>query len=131
MACALLRPKTVLVVVIMHVLDTAIAASMRIWRKGSSLANVAGKARQRTCIVCRESNTKSNLLRVVRTPEGAVVFDSTGRMNGRGAYVCSVACLDKAIKTKRLDSALRTKLTEEDCERIAQQLREALSNEDK
>ena len=96
----------------MHVLDTAIAASMRIWRKGSSLANVAGKTRQ-------------------RTPEGAVVFDSTGRMNGRGAYVCSVACLDKAIKTKRLDSALRTKLTEEDCERIAQQLREALSNEDK
>ena len=115
----------------MHVLDTAIAASMRIWRKGSSLANVAGKTRQRTCIVCRESNTKSNLLRVVRTPEGAVVFDSTGRMNGRGAYVCSVACLDKAIKTKCLDSALRTKLTEEDCERIAQQLREALSNEDK
>ena len=52
-------------------------------------------------------------------------------MNGRGAYVCSVACLDKAMRTKRLDSALRTKLTEEDCERIAQQLREALSNEDK
>lgn len=95
------------------------------------MANVAGKTRQRTCIVCRESNTKSNLLRVVRTPEGAVVFDSTGRMNGRGAYVCSVACFDKAIKTKRLDSALRTKSTEEDCERIAQQLREALSNEDK
>lgn len=58
-------------------------------------------------------------------------YSTTGRMNGRGAYVCSVACLDKAMKTKRLDSALRTKLTEEDCERIAQQLREALSNEDK
>lgn len=115
----------------MHVLDIAIAVSTPIWRKGSSLANVAGKTRQRTCIVCRECNAKSDLLRVVRTPEGAVVFDPTGRMNGRGAYVCSVACLDKAIKTKRLDSALRTKLTEEDCERIAQQLREALSNEDK
>lgn len=95
------------------------------------MANVAGKTRQRTCIVCRETSAKGQLLRVVRTPEGTVAFDPTGRMNGRGAYLCSVACLDKAMKTKRLDSALRTKLTEEDCERIAQQLREALSNEDK
>lgn len=115
----------------MLVLGIVIAASTQTWRKGSSLANVAGKTHQRTCIVCRESNAKSNLLRVVRTPEGTVVFDPAGRMNGRGAYVCSVACLEKAMKTKRLDSALRTKLTEEDCERIAQQLREALSNEDK
>lgn len=95
------------------------------------MANVAGKTRQRTCIVCGETSAKGQLLRVVRTPEGTVAFDPTGRMNGRGAYLCSVACLDKAMKTKRLDSALRTKLTEEDCERIAQQLREALSNEDK
>lgn len=95
------------------------------------MANVAGKTRQRTCIVCRETSAKGQLLRVVRTPEGTAAFDPTGRMNGRGAYLCSVACLDKAMKTKRLDSALRTKLTEEDCERIAQQLREALSNEDK
>ncbi len=115
----------------MHVPGTATAASTQTWRKGSSLANVAGKTRQRTCIVCRENNAKNSLLRIVRTPEGAVAFDATGRMNGRGAYVCSVACLEKAMKTKRLDSALRTKLTEEDCERIAQQLREALSNEDK
>lgn len=115
----------------MRVLDIVTAVFMQTWRKGSSLANVAEKTRQRTCIVCRQSNAKNELLRIVRTPEGAVAYDSTGRMNGRGAYVCSVACLEKAMKTKRLDSALRTKLTEEDCERIAQQLREALSNEDK
>ena len=94
------------------------------------MANVAGKTRQRTCVVCRGVNAKNSLLRVVRTPQGEVAFDPTGRMNGRGAYLCSVACLEKAIKTKRLDSALRTKLTEDDCERIAQQLRSALSNED-
>lgn len=95
------------------------------------MANMAGKTRQRTCVVCRGVSTKNELLRVVRMPQGEVAFDPTGRMNGRGAYLCSVACLEKAMKTKRLDSALRTKLTEDDCERIAQQLRSALSNEDK
>lgn len=95
------------------------------------MANMAGKTRQRTCVVCRGVSAKNELLRVVRTPQGEVAFDPTGRMNGRGAYLCSVACLEKAMKTKRLDSALRTKLTEDDCERIAQQLRSALSNEDK
>lgn len=94
------------------------------------MANVAGKVRQRTCVVCRGAGAKDSLLRIVRTPEGKVAYDPTGRMNGRGAYLCSVACLEKAMKTKRLDSALRTKLTEDDCERIAQQLRSALSNED-
>ncbi len=92
---------------------------------------MAGKTRQRTCVVCRGVSSKNALLRVVRTPQGEVAYDPTGRMNGRGAYLCSVACLEKAMKTKRLDSALRTKLTEDDCERIAQQLRSALSNEDK
>lgn len=89
------------------------------------------KTRQRTCIVCRKTDTKNAFLRIVRTPEGPVTFDTTGRANGRGAYVCSVACLEKAMSGKRLDAALRTKLTEEDNERIAEQLRAALANEDK
>gem|GEM_PF-487947 len=42
----------------------------------------------RTCVVCRERRPRETLLRVVRTPVGRVVFDRTGRMNGRGAYVC-------------------------------------------
>ncbi|MCZ6539151.1 MAG: YlxR family protein [Chloroflexi bacterium] len=45
----------------------------------------------RTCVVCRERRQKDELLRIVRTPEGQVVFDRTGRLNGRGAYVCSEA----------------------------------------
>lgn len=86
--------------------------------------------RQRTCIVCRESDTKNSLLRIVRTPEGMICFDPTGKMNGRGAYVCSVSCLEKAIATKRLDSALRMKVTAEDCERIVNDLRASLFHED-
>ncbi len=86
--------------------------------------------RQRTCIVCRESDTKNSLLRIVRTPEGMICFDPTGKMNGRGAYVCSVSCLEKAFATKRLDSALRMKVTAEDCERIVNDLRASLSHED-
>lgn len=88
-------------------------------------------ARQRTCIVCRTADTKGKLLRIVRTPEGKVAFDPTGKMNGRGAYVCSVACLRKALDTKRLDSALRIKITAEDRERIVEDLRCSLSHEDK
>ncbi len=90
---------------------------------------MAGVTRQRTCVVCRASEDKNGLLRIVRTPEGTVEFDPTGRRNGRGAYVCGVACLEKALHSGRLSSALRIKLTEQDNERIADQLRAALSNE--
>lgn len=86
------------------------------------------KTKQRTCIVCRESNSKKEFLRVVRQPDGEVNFDPTGRANGRGAYVCSVACFEKAVKTRRLESALRKKLTKEDYERISEQLIQALSD---
>jgi len=42
----------------------------------------------RTCVLCRERRNKGDLLRIVRTPEGQVVFDRNGRLDGRGAYVC-------------------------------------------
>ena len=42
----------------------------------------------RTCVICRERRQKDDLLRIVRTPEGQVVFDASGRLNGRGAYIC-------------------------------------------
>ena len=91
---------------------------------------MATRTRQRTCIVCRATDAKSSLLRIVRTPEGEVRFDETGRMNGRGAYVCGVSCLEKALDSKRLDSALRIKITSEDRERIATELCASLSHED-
>lgn len=69
------------------------------------------KTPMRMCVACREMRPKKELVRVVRTPEGAVTMDRTGRANGRGAYLCpSVACLNKAVKSKALERALETKI---------------------
>ena len=68
----------------------------------------------RMCVACREMKPKKELIRVVRTPEGEVVADLTGRKNGRGAYLCrSEACLSKAVKTRALERALEQPLSEE------------------
>ena len=91
---------------------------------------MTGKTRQRTCIVCRQTDNKGSLLRIVRTPQGSIQFDPTGKMNGRGAYVCSVSCFEKAISTKRLESALRIKVTDEDRDRVADELRASLSHDE-
>ena len=61
----------------------------------------------RMCTACREMRAKKELLRVVRTAEGTLVFDATGKQNGRGAYLCrSAACLERALKTRALERAL-------------------------
>ena len=68
----------------------------------------------RMCVACREMKPKKELIRVVRTPEGEIVADLTGRKNGRGAYLCrSEACLSKALKIRALDRALEQPLSEE------------------
>lgn len=74
---------------------------------------------QRTCIVCGKQASKADLLRVVRNPSGEVSFDKSGRMPGRGAYVCSEECLTAACKKKKLDRALKTTLGSDGYERIA------------
>jgi len=69
---------------------------------------------QRTCIACRQVGGKSGLLRVVRTPEGEVRLDDTGKLPGRGAYVCSRAvCVEQAVKQKKLGRALGVPVTDE------------------
>jgi predicted RNA-binding protein YlxR (DUF448 family) len=60
----------------------------------------------RMCVGCREMKDKKELIRVVRTTEGAVAIDPTGKMNGRGAYICSAQCLVKARKKNLLGRAL-------------------------
>ena len=63
----------------------------------------------RMCVVCRETSVKRSLLRVVRTSgeDPKVVFDPTGKANGRGAYVCAVKdCIEKAVKQKRFERSL-------------------------
>ena len=72
------------------------------------------KVPMRMCVACREMKPKKELIRVVRTPEGDIVADSTGRKNGRGAYLCPTeACLNKAVKTRALERALEQPLSAE------------------
>lgn len=68
----------------------------------------------RMCVGCQTMHTKKELLRVVRTPDGEVLIDPTGKKAGRGAYLCAqVACLEQAIKRKSLQRALEHDLPEE------------------
>ncbi|MBP2654908.1 MAG: hypothetical protein H6Q73_2477 [Firmicutes bacterium] len=65
------------------------------------------KIPQRMCVGCQTMKNKKELLRVVRSPEGIVSIDLTGKKSGRGAYVCNnEQCLTKAVKEKRLERAL-------------------------
>ena len=71
------------------------------------------KVPMRMCVACREMKPKKELIRVVRTPEGEIVADETGRRNGRGAYLCRAeACFNKAVKTRALERALEQPLSE-------------------
>ena len=64
------------------------------------------KIPMRMCVGCREMKPKKELLRVVRTPEGEVLIDPTGRKSGRGAYICaSSECLARARKQRQLERA--------------------------
>ena len=74
---------------------------------------------QRMCVVCRESNAKRQLTRVVRTADAGVQIDPTGKLNGRGAYLCDKpSCWKRAVETDVLAKALRTELNDEDKQRL-------------
>ncbi len=61
----------------------------------------------RKCLGCGESKPKKDLVRVVRSAEGEVSLDLTGKKSGRGAYIChNISCLQKAKKAKRIERAL-------------------------
>ena len=63
---------------------------------------------------CNEKKTKKELIRIVKDKEGNICVDKTGKKEGRGAYICdNINCLEKVIKTKRLEKVLDTKISEE------------------
>lgn len=65
----------------------------------------------RTCVACRETDEKRDLMRVVRSPEGEVGFDPKGKLSGRGAYVCArQSCIALAQKQKKLERALKVSI---------------------
>lgn len=69
------------------------------------------KIPMRTCIVTREKFEKKDLVRIVRTPEGTVLVDKTGKSNGKGAYLnLSLEVIQKAQKSKALDRALEVEI---------------------
>ncbi len=71
------------------------------------------KLPERRCIGCGQTRLKSELIRVVRTPEGEVILDLTGKKSGRGAYLCpSAACLKRAVKSRQLARNLETEIPE-------------------
>lgn len=72
------------------------------------------KIPQRKCVGCNEMKDKKELLRIVRSPEGEISLDMTGKKNGRGAYVCpNPECITKAVKEKRLERALEKPISQE------------------
>lgn len=81
------------------------------------------KIPQRMCVGCREMKNKKELIRVVRTPEGNVELDPTGKRSGRGAYICpNPDCLNQAVKGKRLQKALEHEISDEILDIIKKQL---------
>lgn len=69
----------------------------------------------RTCISCKETKPKRELLRIVRTPDGHVVMDATGKKSGRGAYLCAKrSCWENALKKKRIEQEFAVTLSAED-----------------
>jgi predicted RNA-binding protein YlxR (DUF448 family) len=83
------------------------------------------KVPQRTCVGCGATRPKRELTRVVRTPEGQVLWDPSGRRAGRGAYICgNPACLELAIRHRKLERALEVPLGPE----VVEQLRKAVSD---
>jgi uncharacterized protein len=68
---------------------------------------------------CTTAEDKRTLVRFVRSPEGVVSVDPSGKANGRGAYTCATSdCFEKAVKTRKLAGALRVKLGEDDIDRL-------------
>lgn len=81
------------------------------------------KIPERQCLGCNEHKPKADLLRVVRTPDGQVVLDFTGKKSGRGAYICrDIKCLRRARKSKRIDKNLDIVIPEEVYDRMESEL---------
>jgi len=86
---------------------------------------MAKKIPMRQCVGCGEMMPKGELIRVLRTAEGEITLDATGRKNGRGAYVCNKAeCLAKMVKTKALERSFKTKIPSEIYEQLETEFKE-------
>ncbi|MBE5943887.1 MAG: YlxR family protein [Lachnospiraceae bacterium] len=77
----------------------------------------------RQCTGCREMKPKNELVRIIKTSDGNICLDKTGKMNGRGAYICyDLTCYDKAVKSKALERAFKVNIPKEIYEVIGKEL---------
>ena len=77
----------------------------------------------RLCVGCKEMKPKLELIRVIKTPEGEVTLDATGRKNGRGAYLCkNEECLKKLRKTKGLERSLKIAIPQEVYDKLEKEM---------
>ncbi len=84
----------------------------------------------RTCTGCGTSSDKRRFVRFVRTPDGHVEIDPTGKANGRGAYVCaSTDCFEMAAKRRRLDATLKVRLQDDDYARLRRDFDDLLTRQ--
>lgn len=81
------------------------------------------KIPMRMCLGCGEMKPKKTLIRAVKSPEGEISLDLTGKKSGRGAYICrSCECFDKARKARRFEKAFSCKISEEVYDSMAKEL---------
>ena len=81
----------------------------------------------RRCIACLEMKAKRELIRVVKSPEGEIALDETGRKNGRGAYLCKdPSCFRKAQKSKALNREFKTEIPDDIYQLMEKQLEECI-----
>ena len=90
------------------------------------MAGSVKKIPMRMCLGCNEMKPKRDLIRVVKTPEGDVLLDLTGKKSGRGAYICkSVECMKKAGRSRRFEKAFSMQIDDEIYRRMEEQLTES------
>ena len=89
------------------------------------MAVPAKKIPLRKCTGCQEMKQKKDMMRVLKTAEGQIVLDTTGRKNGRGAYLCpSSDCLAKAIRQKGLERSFKQAIPQDVYEMLDREMRE-------
>ena len=77
------------------------------------------KIPERTCMGCNIKKPKKEFIRIVKSKEGDIDIDRTGKMQGRGAYICdNIECLEKLIKSKRLEKVFDMKISDEIYEKL-------------
>lgn len=81
------------------------------------------KIPMRQCVGCQEMKSKKELLRIIKTAENEILLDTTGKKNGRGAYLCpNGECLAKAVKMKGLERSLKTAIPKEVIESLTKEM---------